>query len=165
MPLNEAGTEVHVGAGCMVGKAVSGRDLIQHVLDPLAVQKTICACGARIRLSGPDFSRVVDGNIWAVGEAAGLVGPTSGAGIVYALQSGLALTDHLENPAGYVATLRRQFGHLTYEARALRKVLAGKVPNILELYQVRQGWAKIGIYVSLWDSPRLLAAMRRAYGL
>jgi flavin-dependent dehydrogenase len=148
-----------------VGTKVSGRQLVEPVLGPLAVKNAVCACGARIRLAGPDFSRVVDGKVWAVGEAAGLVGPTSGAGIVYALQSGLALVEHLGNPSGYVAALRQQFGHLTYEARALRKVLAGKIPNLLELYHVRQGWAKIGIYLSLWDSPRLLRAMRRAFGV
>jgi flavin-dependent dehydrogenase len=165
MPLDEAGTEVHVGVGCRVGAQVSSRQLVEHVLSPLAVKQTVCACGARIRLSGPDFARIVDGNVWAVGEAAGLVGPTSGAGIVYALQSGLALVEHLGDPASYVAALRRQFGHLTYEARALRKVLAGKIPNLLELYHVRRGWAKIGIYVAPLDSPRLLGAMRRSFGI
>src|SRR5439155_23526659 len=52
MPLNDDGSEVHVGAGCRAGLRVAARDLARPAFDGLAVDNVICACGARLRLSG-----------------------------------------------------------------------------------------------------------------
>src|SRR5206468_2784270 len=82
------GWEGDVGAGCLAGLRVAARELARAGFDGVAVDYVICACGALLRLSGPDFGGIVWGNVWAVGEAAGLVGPASGAGNVYAMQSG-----------------------------------------------------------------------------
>jgi flavin-dependent dehydrogenase len=95
MPLSDDGREVHVGAGCRVGIAAPAKSLTRPAFRPLEVAEVICACGGRIRLSGPDFDRVVHDNIWAVGEAAGVVGPASGAGNVYAMHSALLLVNNL----------------------------------------------------------------------
>src|SRR5207249_2175253 len=83
--------------------------------------------------------------IWAVGEAAGLVGPASGAGNVFALQSALELVEHLRDPVGYVAALRRRFAPLIPEAAAVRKVLTGRLPNLSELYHIQRGWRLAGV--------------------
>jgi flavin-dependent dehydrogenase len=164
MPLSEDGRELHVGAGCRTGLSASARELAKPAFVPLEVDERICACAARIRLSGPDFGSVVHRNVWAVGEAAGLVGASTGAGNVYAMQSGLDLADHLGDAAGYVAALKRRFQALLPEARSVRKVLAGRLPNLLDLYHIRQGWARAGVHVAWRDTPKVMLTMGRAFG-
>jgi len=163
MPLSRDGIEVHVGAGCRAGLRVPAQDLTEAVLGSLAVDRVICACGARIRLSGPDFGSIVHGHVWAAGEAAGLVGPASGAGNVYAMQSGLDLVSHLGDGDGYVKALHRHFYHLVPEARAVRTVLEGRLPTVTDLYHIRQGWKRAGVEVAWRDLPRLMLAMNRAF--
>ena len=163
MPLNPDGTDVHVGAGCELGNRTSARELVRPAFRSLNVTSITCACGAFIRLGGPDFSNMVSGKIWAVGEAAGLVGPASGAGNVFALQSALELVEHLCDAAGYVAALKRRFAPLIPEAKAVRKVLGGGLPNIGELHHIQRGWQRAGVVVAWRDLPRLAIAMRRAY--
>lgn len=163
MPLSEDGREVHVGAGCQARSGHPSKTLTRPAFGNLDVERVICACGARLRLSGPEFDRVVDGNVWAVGEAAGLVGAASGAGNVYALQSALALANHLDDAAGYLAALRREFSALVPEARAVRKILTGHWPTPIDLYYIRTGWARAGVRVAWKDLPRLVVAMGRAY--
>ncbi|OLC27584.1 MAG: hypothetical protein AUG06_07915 [Actinobacteria bacterium 13_1_20CM_2_65_11] len=163
MPLNQDGTDVHVGAGCELGNRTPARELVRPAFSSLNITSVTCACGAFIRLSGPDFSNIVCGKIWAVGEAAGLVGPASGAGNVFALQSALELVENLFDPAGYVAALRRRFAPLIPEAKAVRKVLAGGLPNLSELYHIHRGWQRAGVVVAWRDLPKLAIAMRRAY--
>jgi flavin-dependent dehydrogenase len=163
MPLSEDGAELHVGAGCGPGIQVNSKTLTSTAFKPLEIERIICACGARIRLCGPDFTRIVHGNIWAVGEAAGLVGPASGAGNVYAMRSGLHLVDNLRNPQGYVERLERDFAALVPEARAVRRVLTGKLPGIRDLRHIRQGWSRAGVDVAWHDMPRLILAMGSAF--
>lgn len=163
MPLSHDGRELHLGAGCPVRTGPPARALTAKAFGGLGVEDVICACGARIRLSGPDFDRVVHGNVWAVGEAAGLVGPASGAGIVYAMRSGLHLVNHLGDQEKYVAALRRDFQHLVYEARALRKILTGRLPTPTDLLNIHRGWARIGVHLAWRDTPRALLAMKRAF--
>ena len=163
MPLDEEGSELHVGAGCRAGTNVLARELTEPAFRRLEVEQVVCACGAHIRLSGPDFARVVHENVWSVGEAAGLVGPASGAGNVYAMRSGLRLVDHLGDATGYVEALRKDFAELVPEAAAVRKVVLGKLPTVRDLVHIRRGWARAGVYVAWRDLPRVLVAMGRAF--
>jgi flavin-dependent dehydrogenase len=163
IPLSPDARELHVGAGCQTG-AAKPRELARPALAPLGVDHVICGCSARIRLSGPEFASIVDRNVWAVGEAAGLVGPASGAGNVYALQSGLDLVTHLGDPAGYVGALKRRFRALVPEARAVRKVLTDRLPNLSDLYHIRRGWARAGVFVAWRDTPRVMLSMKRTFG-
>lgn len=163
MPLDPEGREVHVGAGCLQGLGIPARKLVATAFRSLSVEETVCACGARIRLSGPDFTSVVHDNIWAVGESAGLVGPASGAGNVYAMQSGRDLVDHLGDEAGYLAAIKSHFRQLVPEARAVRRVLLGKLPAPADIYHIRQGWHRAGVQVAWRDVPRLMVAMKHAF--
>jgi flavin-dependent dehydrogenase len=163
MPLSADGTDTHVGAGCRTGTRRSSRSLTQPAFEGLEVERVVCACGAFIRLSGPDFESMVHGNVWAVGEAAGLVGPVTGAGNVYAMQSGLYLVDHLGDPDGYVEALRRDFSGLVPEARAVRRILAEKLPSPVDLYHIHQGWARGGVYVPWRRMPQIVLLMERAF--
>jgi len=163
MPLSADGRDTHVGAGCKAGTRHSSRTLTEPAFEGLDVERVICACGAFIRLSGPDFENVVHGKVWSVGEAAGLVGPVTGAGNVYAMLSGLHLVDHLGDAAGYVDVLRRDFSSLIPEARAVRRILEGRLPTPTDLYHVRAGWARGGVFVSWKRMPQVLALMERAF--
>lgn len=100
MPLSPDGRDAHVGAGCLSRSGVSTRELTRRVFSTVDVASVPCACGSRIRLSGPEFDRVVADRVWAVGEAAGLVSPASGAGNVYAMESALELVSHSATPMG-----------------------------------------------------------------
>jgi len=163
MPLSQDGREVHVGGGTGAGISASAKSLTRPAFGSLDVESVICACGARIRLCGPDFDRIVHQNVWAVGEAAGLVGPASGAGNVYAMQSARALADNLGDPDGYIRTLRQKFSLLVPEAKAVRKVVTGRWPSPVDLYHIRSGWTRAGVRVAWRDLPRLALAMGRAY--
>jgi flavin-dependent dehydrogenase len=163
MPLSADGRDTHVGGGCLAGVRRSSRSLTAPAFEDVEVERVICACGAFIRLSGPDFTSIVHRNVWAVGEAAGLVGPVTGAGNVYAMQSGLCLVDHLGDPDGYVEALRRRFSCLVPEARAVRRILAGRLPTPIDLYHIHAGWARGGVYISWVRMPHALLLMERAF--
>jgi flavin-dependent dehydrogenase len=163
MPLSHDGTDTHVGGGCRAGVRHPARKLTEPAFEGLDVERVICACGAFIRVSGPDFESTVHGKVWAVGEAAGLVSPVTGAGNVYAMLSGLQLVDHLGDPAGYVDTLRRSFSGLCAEARAVRRILAGRLPTPVDVYHVRLGWARGGVYVPWRRMPQIVFLMERAF--
>ena len=163
MPLSTDARDVHVGAGCLSGTRVSPRELTRTAFAALDVQSVVCACGSRIRLSGPEFDRIIDGRVWAVGEAAGFVGPASGAGNVYAMESARELVSHLGDPDGYRAAVRRRFGALVPEARAVEKVLRGRLPNPIDLYHIRQGWRRAGVDVAWRDVPALMFEMRQVF--
>jgi flavin-dependent dehydrogenase len=163
MPLSADGRDTHVGAGCRVGSGHAARSLTRPAFEGLDVERVVCACGGFIRLSGPDFANVVHGNVWAVGEAAGLVGPVTGAGNVYAMQSGLRLVEHLGDAGGYVEALRGDFAALVPEARAVRRILRGKLPTPLDVFHVRAGWARGGVFISWKRMPQILALMERAF--
>jgi flavin-dependent dehydrogenase len=160
MPLSPDGRDVHVGAGCLARTRVSTRELTRSVFSKVDVASVTCACGSRIRLSGPEFDRVVAGQVWTVGEAAGLVSPSSGAGNVYAIESALELVSHLGDPMGYVKALRRRFAALVPEARAVVKILRGRLPTPLDVYHIRLGWARVGVEVAWRHVPRLALEMR-----
>jgi flavin-dependent dehydrogenase len=163
MPLDGEGFDLHVGAGCRAGAAVLARDLTQPAFRLLDIERTVCACGGHIRLSGPDFARVVHENVWAVGEAAGLVGAASGAGNVYAMRSGLLLVEHLSDAAAYVEALQKDFTQLVPEAAAVRKIVLGKLPTVRDLLHIRRGWDRAGVHVAWHNLPRVVFAMGRAF--
>lgn len=163
MPLSPDGRDAHVGAGCLSRSGVSTRELTRRVFSTVDVASVTCACGSRIRLSGPEFDRVVADRVWAVGEAAGLVGPASGAGNVYAMESALELVSHIGDPDGYVSALRRRFAALVPEARAVVKILRGRLPTPIDLYHIRQGWARVGVEVAWRDVPQLMLEMRQSF--
>ena len=79
------------------------------------------------------------------------------------MQSGIHLVNNLGDPGGYVAALERDFSALVPEARAVRKVLAGKLPGPIDLLHIRAGWSRGGVEVAWKDMPRLLFAMSRAF--
>src|SRR4030042_5807830 len=71
--------------------------------------KIICSCQGYIRGTGLILP-LVRGNVWAVGEAGGIVEPISGAGIVPAIESAKLLLEHWDDPGGYEAAITKKYG-------------------------------------------------------
>lgn len=111
------GRNAHVGIG---SKTYSTEDM-KKVVDGLAQgTKTICACQGFIRGTGPILP-LVRGNVWAVGEAGGMVEPISGAGIVPAMVSAKLLAEHWDDPKGYEAAVMKKYGWFSKSAKLVEE--------------------------------------------
>ncbi len=100
------GSSAHVG----IGSKTYDSKVMKNVVESLAEDaRTICGCKGFIRGTGPILP-LVQGNVWAVGEAGGLVDPLSGAGIVPAMVSAKILVDHWDDPKGYEAAIMKKYG-------------------------------------------------------
>lgn len=100
------GRSAHVGIG---SKTYDSGDMKKVVESLSEDARTICACKGFIRGTGPILP-LVQGNVWAIGEAAGLVEPLSGAGIVPAMVSAKLLVDYWDDPKGYEAAIVKRYG-------------------------------------------------------
>src|SRR4030043_786404 len=77
------GNCAHVG----IGSTTYDTERMKKVVEELAQGgKTICSCRGYIRGTGLILP-LVRGNVWAVGEAGGIVEPISGAGIIPVIES------------------------------------------------------------------------------
>jgi flavin-dependent dehydrogenase len=102
------GNQAHVG----IGSATYDTKTMQETVEGLTRgAKTICSCRGYIRGTGLILP-LVQGNIWAVGEAGGIIEPISGAGIVPAIESAKLLLEHWHDPKGYEAALTKKYGWL-----------------------------------------------------
>lgn len=111
------GRNAHVG----IGSKTYSTDDMKRVVDNLAQgTKTICACRGFIRGTGPILP-LVRGNIWAVGEAGGIVDPLSGAGIVPAMISVKLLVEHWDDPKGYEVAIMKKYGWFGKSAKLVEE--------------------------------------------
>ena len=111
------GNSAHVG----MGSNTYNSETMKGVVEGLAQgARTICGCKGFIRGTGPILP-LVRGNVWAVGEAGGLVDPLSGAGIIPALVSAKLLVDHWDDPKGYEAAIMRKYGWFRVSAELVQE--------------------------------------------
>jgi len=107
----------HVG----IGSITYNSEDMKRVVDGLAQgTKTICACHGFIRGTGPILP-LVQGNVWAVGEAGGMVDPISGAGIIPAMVSAKLLAEHWDDPKGYEAAIMKKYGWFSKAAKLIEE--------------------------------------------
>jgi len=100
------GNCAHVG----IGSTTYDTEQMKKVVEELAQGgKTLCSCRGYIRGTGLILP-LVRGNVWAVGEAGGIVEPLSGAGIVPAIESAKLLVEHWDDPGGYEAAITKKYG-------------------------------------------------------
>lgn len=100
------GSSAHVG----VGSATYDSDTMRKVVEGLAEgAKTICSCQGYVRGTGPILP-LVQGNVWALGEAGGIVDPLSQGGMVPAMVSAKLLVEHWDDPKGYETAILREYG-------------------------------------------------------
>lgn len=111
------GRNAHVG----IGSSTYDSEAMKKVIDSLAQgTKTICACQGLIRSTGPILP-LVRGNVWAVGEAGGIVDPLSGAGIIPAMVSAKLLVEHWDDPKGYEAAIMKKYGWFRKAAKLVEE--------------------------------------------
>ena len=111
------GSNAHVG----IGSNTYDAEAMKKVVDGLSQgTKTICACQGLIRGTGPILP-LVRGNVWAVGEAGGIVDPLSGAGIIPAMVSAKLLVEHWDDPKGYEAAVMRKYGWFRKSAKLVEE--------------------------------------------
>jgi flavin-dependent dehydrogenase len=111
------GNNAHVG----IGSNTYDSEAMKKVVDGLAQgTKTICACQGLIRGTGPILP-LVRGNVWAVGEAGGMVDPLSGAGIIPAMVSAKLLVEHWDDPKGYEAAIMKKYGWFGKSAKLVEE--------------------------------------------
>ena len=115
---------------------------------------TICSCRGYVRGTGPVLP-LVQGNVWAVGEAGGIVEPLSGAGMVPAMVSAKLLVEHWDDPKGYEAAILREYGWFNKTAEIVHTWRKG---GILPLWDLGL-WKKYAEFVGL--KPRISHLMNR----
>ena len=107
----------HVG----IGSNTYDSEAMKKVVDGLSQgSKAICACQGLIRGTGPILP-LVRGNVWAVGEAGGIVDPLSGAGIIPAMVSAKLLVEHWDDPKGYEAAIMKKYGWFRKTAKLVEE--------------------------------------------
>jgi len=123
------GHSAHVG----IGSATYDSDTMRRVVEELAQgAKTICSCHGFVRGTGPILP-LVRGNVWAIGEAGGIVDPLSQGGMVSAMVSAKLLVEHWDDPKGYEAAILREYGWFRKTAEIAHTWLDKNVLNIWDL--------------------------------
>ena len=111
------GRNAHVG----IGSSTYDSETMRKVVDGLAQgNRTICACQGSIRGTGPILP-LVQGNVWVVGEAGGMVDPISGAGIIPAMVSAKLLVEYWDDPKRYEAAIIKKYGWFRKAARLVEE--------------------------------------------
>lgn len=136
-----AGNEAHIGIGSMT----YDHDTMVKAVERLAQgAKTICACRGYVRCTGPILP-LVQGNVWAIGEAGGIVEPLSGAGMVPAMVSAKLLVEHWDDPQDYEAAILRQYGWFGKSAKILHTWHEGGLPPLWDLGLLKKYAEFIGL--------------------
>ena len=146
----KSGEEGAVGAAFPPDVRGSGAELLAPFLEHLQVAGlALTPVSFRgCRLSHPRYSRELwlgAGCVLACGEAAGLVSPSSGDGISYALASGKAAAEALRHPPQHLLRAYRQ---------ALRPELAELRRNMVKARLLaRPGWRRVAAALLLLTQP------------
>jgi flavin-dependent dehydrogenase len=157
IPLND--TEAHVGCGALLMERPKLRAFVHRMLsEEIGEHEVICSCTSKIRVTGPvSFQSLAEGNIVHVGEAAGLVGPTSGAGNVPAMISAAFLAS---SPETYADKVRYFFSPVKAEANLIRRMVNGGMPRITDAFKLRAALNRVGIYPSLLELVKIVKRLR-----
>jgi len=143
IPLED--NSAHVG----IGSATYDSDTMRNFVEGLALEaKTICSCQGYVRGTGPILP-LVQGNVWAIGEAGGIVDPLSQGGMVPAMVSAKLLVEHWDDPKGYEAAILREYGWFRKTSEIAHTWLDKNVLNIWDLGL----WKKYAEFVGL--KPRI----------
>ncbi len=104
-----SGNLAHVGSGDLMHRHVQ---FLSDFLDRYPPDEVLRRVGRPVRLSSPSMARPLrSGNVLAVGEAAGVVFPATGEGIVPSLQSAEVLREAVESDDldGFEGAMIRRF--------------------------------------------------------
>lgn len=149
---------VHIGQG-WVDWSLTRPDETEKARDIAGVNGTRpeCSCTSDIRMLTPAYCKpIAYGTTVGIGEAVGTVSPLCGAGVIPAIGSAMLLADNIDNPYRYEKILLSDFSFLNREVAILRKLIAGKRLNLIDLYVMHRNSHKFGIFYSWKDAIETL---------
>jgi flavin-dependent dehydrogenase len=133
------GSNAHVGIGSITHNAETMANVIERLAQGT---KTICGCHGFLRGTGPILP-LVRGNVWAVGEAAGLVDPLIGAGIVPAMVSAKLLVDNWDDSKGYEIAIIKKYGWFRKTSELVQEWQDRGVLNINKLLAMWRNYGEL----------------------
>jgi flavin-dependent dehydrogenase len=138
--------EAHLGS-----LSAGGIDMAAQELDrfrkTLAAGAVLCSCSGTIRRSGPIYP-FIEGKVWGLGEAIGLVDPIACAGIVPAMASAKLMSEDWENGPRYEKRISRYYSYMGKEAKAVAKIVKGEKLIFTDLLFPNRAYETLGIYPS-----------------
>ena len=134
-PLSDEGKLWHVGAGCAGGDPL---DLIHQIEKRYEIEETkrLCSCGRNLKIVNPKKAVLSKDGVISIGEAAGLVQPLSGEGIIPSMDSGMLLYESLLGGEPYEAAMRNLLNQ--YETPYMLWCLMRRHPRLAYLRGFRQ---------------------------
>lgn len=104
-PLSDDGRIWHLGAGCVGGDPLN---LIRQIAKRYKFEETkrLCSCRRDLKLVEPEKVVLSKGGVISVGEAAGVVQPLSGEGIIPSMDSAKLLYKSLSGGERYEAAMK-----------------------------------------------------------
>ncbi len=153
--------EVHLGSLSPLGFDVA-REELKTMMKDLTQDRAVCSCRGKIRCHGPVLP-FIEGKVWGIGEAIGLVDPVTAAGIVPAMISAKLLVDHWDFPADYEQAVMHRYSYMTKEASVLNHLMAGKSLSSGDLFFPKQALETIGIKPSVIELVSLVVKGARDY--
>ncbi len=153
--------EIHLGSLSPWGFDAAKKEL-QSMIEKAGRNKAVCTCRGEIRCHGP-VTPFVEGKVWGLGEAIGLVDPVTGAGIVPAMVSARLLLDNWDSPPAYEHAILRRYSYMTKEAGVLNNLAAGRPLSSSDLFFPKQALETIGLKPGFFDLVALVTQAARDY--
>lgn len=156
------GNSFHAGAGSLAedpAEFLSGEDFSR--IDPhsgkASKHRVLCSCTGNIRLTAPRGSLpFVQGNVWGVGEAVGVVAPLAGYGIVPGLESCEILLNHWNDPDSYTLAILKKFAWMEKEPKIIGKMRRGERISLFDAWTLTRNSRQVGMNPGLWQAFKLL---------
>ena len=153
--------EVHLGSLSPWGLDAAKKEL-QSMMEKNGRSKAECSCRGEIRCHGP-VTPFVEGKVWGIGEAIGLVDPVTGAGIIPAMVSAGLLLGNWDSPPAYEREVLRRYSYMTKEASVLNNLAAGRPLSSSDLFFPKQALETIGLKPGFFDLVGLVTHAARDY--
>jgi flavin-dependent dehydrogenase len=139
--------EVHLGSLSPRGIDVATQEL-GKVREAFPVGTVQCRCSGMIFRNGP-VHPFIEGKVWGLGEAIGLVDPVACAGIVPAMTSAKLMSENWDNGNKYEQQVWRHYAYMVKEAKVVAKVVRGENLIYSDLLLPHRAFKTLGIFPSL----------------
>ncbi|WP_222101656.1 NAD(P)/FAD-dependent oxidoreductase [Dehalogenimonas alkenigignens] len=141
--------EVHAGSLSPFGFDAA-RQALKCITGGIAQDRAVCSCRGEIRCHGPAYP-FVQGRIWGIGEAIGLVDPVTAAGIIPAMTSAKLLVENWDSEDDYSKAVLKKYGYMMKEAAALNHLMAGNLLSSSDIFLPKQALETIGLQPNLFE--------------
>jgi hypothetical protein len=141
------GKEAHIGSLSPNGINIATQKL-DSIRKMLAASPVLFTCSAKICRKGPVYP-FIDGKVWGLAEAIGLVDPIGCAGIIPAMTSAQLMSKNCYKAHKYENLVLRYYSYMTKEAKMIEKLARGEKLLYRDLLLPQRAFEKLGIYPSL----------------